>query len=179
MQTLGQRLRQRREARNASIEAVTRATRLTRSVLVALEADRFEDLPPPVYIRGFLRLYSSYLEMEVDAVLEAYEQQVAVREVDTAATAVPHAAVTPHLPEYFRASTRSSRTLTPAQLFLLVATAAIVGVFTWSVNRSKRPVQLTVAPMTAPAQASLAAPDATATGPAAPRPPPIRAARRP
>ena len=50
-----------------------------------------------------------------------------------------------------------------SQLFLLVATAAIVVVFMWSVNR-KRPVQIAARPevQTAPA---------TATGPAAPTSP--------
>jgi cytoskeletal protein RodZ len=159
VQTVGERLRQRREAKGLSLEAVTRATRLTRTVLSALEEDRYEDIAAPVYVRGFLRIYAQFLEVDADQVLQAWDQQTTVRDEALATPAAPAAA----LPEYFKSSTRPSRSLTPAQLFLLVATAAIVVVFMWSVNR-KRPVQIAARPevQTAPA---------TATGPAAPTSP--------
>jgi cytoskeleton protein RodZ len=153
VQTVGQRLRQRREARGWSHEAVTRATRLTRTVLVSLEDDRFGDIAAPVYVRGFLRIYAQVLELDPDPLLEAYEQQITVQAEEPAVLASSG-----NLPEYLRSSARPARALSPAQLFLLVATAAIVVAFLWNVNR-KRPVQIAHRPalQTAPA---------TATGPA-------------
>ncbi len=155
MDSVGQRLRQRREARGTTLEAVTRATRLTRTSLLALEGDHFEDIAAPVYVRGFLRLYCQYLDLDVDQMLEAYEQQVAVR-TDEPVAALPPASS--QLPDYFRVHTKPSRSLSPAQAFLLVATAAIAVVFMWSVNR-KRPVQVAGRPaaITAPATARLPA----------------------
>lgn len=163
METIGQRLKQRREARGATLEAVIRATRLTRAAVVALETDRFESLAAPIYVRGFLRIYAQFLELDPEALLESYEQQVAVR-VEEAAVAVPA-----QLPEYFRSTPQGNRSLSAAQLFLLVATAAIVGVFMWSVNRGKRAVTIASLP------AAVTAP-ATATGPTPQLAPPVPSA---
>ena len=153
VESLGQRLRQRREARGITLEAVTRATRLTRTSLQALEADRFEDMAAPVYVRGFLRLYGQYLDLDIEQLLESYEQQVAVQRDEPAGLAQQSS---PQLPDYFRVYTRPSRSLSPAQAFLLVATAAITIVFMWSVNR-KHSVQVAGRPagITAPATARL------------------------
>ena len=125
---------------------------MTRSVLLALEEDRFGDLAAPVYVRGFLRIYAQFLEIQPDAVVEAYEVQVAALD----APASPPAA---QLPEYLRDQTRSPGGLTSAQSFLLVALAAIALVVLWSVNRTKKPLQMAARP-------GISAP-ATATGPAA------------
>ena len=73
------------------------------------------------------------------------------------------------LPEYLRDQTRAPGGLSPAQSFLLVAVATIAFVFLWSVNRTKKPVQLTARP-------GISAP-ATATGPTAA--PSLPNARRP
>ncbi len=166
VQTVGQRLRQRRDARGLTHEAVTRSTRLTRTVLQSLEEDRFGDIAAPVYVRGFLRIYAQCLELDADQLLEAYEQQITVQndEPTPAAGAV-------NLPEYLRSSTKPARALSPAQLFLLVATAAIVVAFMWNVSR-KRPVQLANRP-------ALQAAPATATGPSASELDVSAAARKP
>lgn len=135
-------------------EAVTRSTRLTRTVLQSLEEDRFGDIAAPVYVRGFLRIYAQCLEMDADQLLEAYEQQIAVQTEEPMAMT---GAV--NLPEYLRSSTKPVRSLSPAQLFLLVGTAAIVVAFMWNVSR-KRPIQMANRP-------ALQAAPATATGPTA------------
>ena len=65
------------------------------------------------------------------------------------------------LPEYLRDPSPPTRNLSAAQLFLLTATALIVAVFLWNVNR-KRPVQIAQpTPQLAPATAS--GPDAEPT----------------
>ena len=139
-----------------------RATKMTRSVLTALEEDRFHELAAPVYTRGFLKIYAQFLEISPDAVVEAYEAQMAAQEVPSAASGA-------QLPDYLRDHARAPGGLSPAQSFLLVAVAAIAFVFLWSVNRSKKPVQMTLRP-------GISAP-ATATGPTAA--PTLPNARRP
>ncbi len=139
-----------------------RATKMTRTVLLALEEDRFHELSAPVYVRGFLKIYAQYLEVAPDAVVEAYEAQMTAHEA-------PSAAQSAQLPDYLRDQTRAPGGLSPAQSFLLVAVAAIAFVFLWSVNRSKKPVQMTLRP-------GISAP-ATATGPTAA--PTLPNARRP
>jgi cytoskeleton protein RodZ len=55
--TLGQTLREAREASGLALGAVATATRIPLPTLEALEADRMEALPADVYLRGFVRSY--------------------------------------------------------------------------------------------------------------------------
>ncbi len=162
MYSVGQKLRQRRENRGISLESAMRSTKMTRAVIQALEEDRFSELAAPVYVRGFLKIYAQFLEVSPDAVVEAYEAQIVAQDAPTAANGA-------QLPDYLRDHARAPGGLSPAQSFLLVAFAAIAFVFLWSVNRTKKPVQMTARP-------GISAP-ATATGPTAA--PTLPNARRP
>jgi cytoskeletal protein RodZ len=42
------------------------ATRIRERYLVAIEDDRFESLPDPAYVSGFVRAYASHLGVEVE-----------------------------------------------------------------------------------------------------------------
>ena len=55
--SLGQALRQGREQRGQSLDAVAAGTRIPAPVLDALERDDFAQLPADVYVRGFVRSY--------------------------------------------------------------------------------------------------------------------------
>jgi cytoskeletal protein RodZ len=54
---LGALLRQCREAKGVSLDDLSRATRIASRLIIALEEDRFPDLPAPVFVRGFIRAY--------------------------------------------------------------------------------------------------------------------------
>jgi len=56
--SLGQTLRQAREQRGQSLDALAAATRIPAPVLDSLEQDAFHELPADVYVRGFVRSYS-------------------------------------------------------------------------------------------------------------------------
>jgi cytoskeletal protein RodZ len=150
----------RREARGASLEAVVRATRLTRTVLLALEEDRFEDLPAPVYVRGFLKIYAQFLHVDGDQVLDAYEAQVAMRRQlqDDREAAADTVAATLRMPSYLQQGDRKVRALTPATALLLAATAAIALVFVWSVQRKSKPTLAGRPAATAPTTAGAGVP---------------------
>ncbi|HEY8489520.1 MAG TPA: helix-turn-helix domain-containing protein [Dehalococcoidia bacterium] len=64
MTGLGDRLREAREAKGLSLEAVERETRISRRYLQALETENLEALPAPVYARGFLRSYAQFLGLD-------------------------------------------------------------------------------------------------------------------
>jgi cytoskeleton protein RodZ len=68
--TIGQRLKQAREARHLSLEKASEVTRIRTHYLQALEADDFSVMPSPVQGRGFLRLYADYLGLDVDTLVE-------------------------------------------------------------------------------------------------------------
>ena len=64
MAGIGPTLRSAREGRGLSIELVAQETRISPRFLEALEDERFEALPAPVYVRGFLRSYANYLHID-------------------------------------------------------------------------------------------------------------------
>jgi cytoskeleton protein RodZ len=71
-QTLGERIRQAREARGLSLEAVGRETRLALSVLRALEEDRRAELPGDLYVANALRMVAETLELDRAELLALY-----------------------------------------------------------------------------------------------------------
>ena len=73
MATLGEVLRTAREARKISLDEAERGTKIRQKYLSALEDDNTAALPGPVYARGFIRNYASYLELDVDEVMELYD----------------------------------------------------------------------------------------------------------
>lgn len=66
---IGQQLRQAREARDLTIEQVSRATHIRPHYLEALESEAFNALPSRAQARGFLRAYASFLDLPVEKLL--------------------------------------------------------------------------------------------------------------
>ena len=61
---LGELLREARLRRALTLAEVERDTRINRDYLEALESERYELLPAPVYARGFLRSYARHLGLD-------------------------------------------------------------------------------------------------------------------
>jgi cytoskeleton protein RodZ len=72
--SLGGILREARQAKGVTLEQAAAATRIRFRTLNALEEDLLAELPAPVYVRGYLRTYAHYLEVDSDGLVEAYEQ---------------------------------------------------------------------------------------------------------
>ena len=81
-ETIGQQLKQRREAKNLTIQQVVEATRIRVYQIEAIEADDFESMPSPVQARAFLRLYAEYLGLSLDELIA--RQRVGVGEPSSA-----------------------------------------------------------------------------------------------
>lgn len=72
MDSVGQYLRQQREAKAMSIEEVARATRVPMSSVERLESDQFDELPGEVFVRGFMKSYARAVGLDSDDVLARY-----------------------------------------------------------------------------------------------------------
>jgi cytoskeletal protein RodZ len=72
MESVGQYLRKHRENKRMSIEEVSRATRVPSSSVERIEADRFDELPGEVFVRGFLKSYARSLGLTPEEVLARY-----------------------------------------------------------------------------------------------------------
>lgn len=70
---VGRELRKKREEKNISLTQVSEELFIRNTYLQAIENGRPEILPSPVQGRGFVRMYSDYLGLDVDAVLNAWD----------------------------------------------------------------------------------------------------------
>lgn len=66
---IGETLRKRRAERGLTLSDSERDTRISRSYLQALEAERWDALPAPVYTRGFLRSYGRHLGLDPEELI--------------------------------------------------------------------------------------------------------------
>ena len=73
MDELGNILREAREMKGLTLADAQEETRINARFLEALEEGEFEKLPTPVHVRGFLRNYARFLELEPEPLLERYE----------------------------------------------------------------------------------------------------------
>lgn len=91
MQTIGQRLKQAREAKRLTLENAFEGTRIRVAYLQALEADDLSAMPSPVQARGYLRNYAEYLGLNFDQLLEDMRTQAQRAPVDEMITPMDEA----------------------------------------------------------------------------------------
>src|SRR5882724_11621620 len=73
MGSLGSYLRELRTAKGMSLDEVSRATRVGRTHLEALEAEELSALPAPVFVKGFIRAYCEFLQANPAEALSRYQ----------------------------------------------------------------------------------------------------------
>ena len=69
-------LKAKREAGGHSLEAVATHTRITRSKLMALEADDYGKMGGDTFVIGYIRQYARWLGVEADPLVQAFEEIV-------------------------------------------------------------------------------------------------------
>jgi transcriptional regulator with XRE-family HTH domain len=74
MESIGRYLRAEREFRNLSLEEVSKFTRIRRQFLNAIEEDRYELLPPAIYVKGYLTAYARYLGLDPNDMVLRYQK---------------------------------------------------------------------------------------------------------
>ena len=72
MGTLGQYLREAREAMDVDLRDAAHETRISVNYLKALEEEDFSKLPGEVFVKGFLKSYGRFLQLEESEVLKRY-----------------------------------------------------------------------------------------------------------
>jgi transcriptional regulator with XRE-family HTH domain len=65
-------LRRQREARDVSLRDIADRTKISLRYLEAMEEDRFDLLPAPLFAKGFLREYARYVGLSPDEVVNHY-----------------------------------------------------------------------------------------------------------
>jgi cytoskeleton protein RodZ len=76
MSPVAQQLHQAREAKNLTVQQVVEITKIRTDHLLALEEGNFDVFSAPVYIRGFVRTYSTLLKLDVPQMMAALEAEL-------------------------------------------------------------------------------------------------------
>ncbi|MGD9318427.1 MAG: helix-turn-helix domain-containing protein [Desulfobacteraceae bacterium] len=73
----GSDLKRLREAVGIKQEEVFEITRITVSVLDAIENDQVENLPPLIYLKNFLKQYAEILQLDSEKIIKGYTRHIA------------------------------------------------------------------------------------------------------
>jgi cytoskeletal protein RodZ len=76
MSTVAEQLRQGREAQKLTIQQVAETTKIRTDYLSALEEGKYDSFPAAVYVRGFVRTYSTLLRLDVPRVMAALDAEL-------------------------------------------------------------------------------------------------------
>lgn len=120
-ETLSEMLIRLRAERGLSIEDIVAETKIQRRYIEALEEGRYEDLPAPVYLRGFLRSLAEQLDIDDVTLLQQFHREQSLRRRLKGQPLTPTT----------QSSFLSSRRLVPKIVFTprLLAAVAVVGFF--------------------------------------------------
>lgn len=75
MATLGQQLKAARETKGVSESEAGQATKTLTKLIVDMEADDFSEMAAPMYAKGFIRIYASYLGLDPQPLVDEYLQK--------------------------------------------------------------------------------------------------------
>jgi cytoskeleton protein RodZ len=178
MSSVGAHLRELRTQRGISLEEISRSTRVLTQYLEALETDRYEALPAPVFTKGFIRAYCQALGVPPDESLAIYEGRPGGGTDVKPAAREPRPAQPAGVSEAAAkrreaAASRTRGAVLAGFVLLVVLGLALFAVTLW-LHPASAPLEAERAdePQTAPAAPALPAP-------AAPRPVPAPAAPAP
>ena len=81
MAELGEELRRERVRRNLTFKDVEQVLHIKQTYLEAIEDGKYDIIPGQVYVKGFIRNYGNYLDLDGDRLVKAYQSQVG--DIDT------------------------------------------------------------------------------------------------
>ncbi len=77
MQTIGERLEEARKRKGVSVREAAEATKIRSDYLQKFEANSFDLDLPPLYIRGFMRNYARFLDLDQERFIAEYDSVAA------------------------------------------------------------------------------------------------------
>jgi len=135
---LGEKLAKKRVAMGMSTKDVEKAIRIRASFVDDIEAGRYENLPPDVFVRGFVKSYAELLKLDPNKVLRIYQKERGLLDNVQKANAKPPVVKPLAAPRVI---------VTPKTLVIVLTTLAvlvIVGYIGWQVKILTAPPILTL-----------------------------------
>ena len=118
--TVGRILREARVGKDLTVDQIATELRIEARQLAALEDDRFEQIGPAVFIKGYIRQYAQRLGLDQPALMELYGRQTNIREVQVQPSR--------------QIKLRDERQITVWVVALLVLLLIAVGLAVWWLN---------------------------------------------
>ncbi len=147
METVGQKLRQVREAKGLTIKDIENETSIRALYIKAIEDDDYTVVPGEVYLKGFIRSYASYLGLDAQVLIEMYRAATAAETVlpeseskkdEQAFSAVQQRDSSPEVQQQERAASGNSPFIRWLMVGGVVVAAALVGFFWLQDDGSKQ-----------------------------------------
>lgn len=79
MRTVGQLLKEAREAKLYSLAEVEKSTKIRVELLEALEEDNYTKLPPEIFVQGFIKNYGKFLNLDSTKLLAVFRRDYEAR----------------------------------------------------------------------------------------------------
>ena len=125
--TIGAELRQMRESKNLSLADIAEKLKVRPSIITALEADKYNDLPEPIYTRAYLERYAQIVGLDASSIVKSYDRRAGF----TAGQAVVVPKVLPNA--------RASTVNLVMPILILLGIAGIAGAAWWWQVQSTKP----------------------------------------
>lgn len=84
-----------RREKGKTLSDMEKGTKIMGRMLSALENERWEELPPPVYVKGYIQNYASVLGVDPKPLLEEYARDTAARTEHAPVRRIPEVTVVP------------------------------------------------------------------------------------
>jgi transcriptional regulator with XRE-family HTH domain len=169
VKSFGDSLRQAREERGVTLDAIARNTRISTKYLLALERSDLETLPGGAFDQGYIRTYSQFLGIDARPILEAYKERERQLGRGTAEDERQRLAELSRLLDR-RGGHRKRHLLTRSKTMLVVASlVGFLGTGLWLLARAQgapeRPAPIAIEPPAVRARPTLPAPTKPETEP--------------
>lgn len=138
IETLGDKLKKARKAKGFEIKHVEECIKIRAKYLEGLESGDYSKLPPDVYIKGFLKNYADFLDLDRERVLSIYAKERGLKETVKKAVERDSKGKSPTMPRIV---------ITPKTLFLSAVSFAVLAIILyigWQVKILAAPPKLEI-----------------------------------
>jgi len=140
MSTVAEQLHRAREDRKLTVHEVAEATKIRTDHIEALEKGDYDTFPASVYIRGFVRTYSTFLRLDVAKILDDLNAELSKTEKHREAPALTQKSPSPLDWVMFQLSRINWRWAFPVLVFGIVALVGIYSYRAWKIRESRDPL---------------------------------------
>lgn len=128
-QTLGEKLRQAREARDITISEVAEQTRISPLYIESIENDDYRLLPGGIFNKGFVKSFAKYVGVDEQEALQDYSQLIASQGVSEEDT------------KTYRPEVLTDDRVSSFSIPNIIVAAVILGLMTWGILALVRYIQ--------------------------------------